>query len=127
MSPIYLDRAESGVRTVIAFTAAFNRHDLSGMLQLVSQDCVFEASSPPPAGAIYKGKVAITHYWQNYFERTLNPHLKIDETIGFGLRCIALWRCEWAGASGVVFHLRGIDLFCIQNGPIIEQLSYIKG
>ena len=48
MSPIRMQRVESGVRVVIAFNEAFNRHDLPAMLQLLSDDCVFEETQPRP-------------------------------------------------------------------------------
>ena len=38
MSPIRMERVESGVRVVIAFNQAFNRRDVAGMMQLVSND-----------------------------------------------------------------------------------------
>ncbi len=51
-----MSRIESSVRIVLAFTEAFNRHDVAGMMQLMSDDCVFETSEPPPDGAVYAGK-----------------------------------------------------------------------
>ncbi len=127
MSPIRMERAESGIRTVLAFTEAFNRHDLPAMLRLISEDSVFEAPTPAPSGAVYKGKPAIAGYWQDFFERTQNAHLKIEESIGYGLRSITIWSCDWKDASGAARQLRGVDLFRVQEGLIVEQLSYIKG
>jgi ketosteroid isomerase-like protein len=46
MSPIRMARLESGVRAVIDFNEAFNRHDVAGMMQLMTEDCVFENTSP---------------------------------------------------------------------------------
>jgi ketosteroid isomerase-like protein len=45
MSPVRMERVESGVRTMIAFTEAVNRHDLAAMMDLVSDNCVFEDCS----------------------------------------------------------------------------------
>ena len=127
MAPIRMERIESGVRTIIAFIEALNCHDLPAMLQLLSDDCVLEAPFPAPDGAIYKGKVAVAQYWQQHYSQTPDAHLKIEETIGFGQRCIARWRNEWTDASGNSSHLRGVSFFRVQNDLITEQLSYVKG
>jgi len=46
MSPIRMSQIESSVRTVMEFNDAFNRHDVAGMMQLMSDDCVFENTDP---------------------------------------------------------------------------------
>ena len=56
MSPTRMSRLESAMRVVLAFHEAFNRHDVAGMMALVSDDCVFENPEPTPAGAVYAGK-----------------------------------------------------------------------
>lgn len=127
MTPVRMDRVESGVRSIIAFTEAFNRHDLPTMLDLLSDDCILETSSPPPDGAVYRGKAALSQFWQDCFKRWPNAHIKIEETAGFGLRCIVRWRCDWMDASSQPTHLRGVDLFRVQNGLIAEHFSYVKG
>jgi ketosteroid isomerase-like protein len=48
------------MRVVLAFNEAFNRHDVAGMMQLMSDDCVFEYTAPAPDGTVYAGKEAIT-------------------------------------------------------------------
>jgi predicted SnoaL-like aldol condensation-catalyzing enzyme len=127
MSPIRMARFESGVRLVIEFNEAFNRHDVAGMMKLMSEDCVFENTDPAPDGAIYTGKEAVTRFWQDFFAQSPHAHIKIDEIFGFGNRCIMLWRYDWEDASGAKGHVRGVDIFRIQNSFICEKLSYVKG
>ena len=43
------------MRVVLEFNEAFNRHDVAGMMQLMSEDCVFENTSPAPDGTVYTG------------------------------------------------------------------------
>jgi ketosteroid isomerase-like protein len=45
-----MSKIESGVRLVLDFNAAFNRHDVAGMMALMSDDCVFENTAPAPDG-----------------------------------------------------------------------------
>ncbi len=127
MSPVRMERVESAIRTVIAFTEAFNRHDLPAMLSLVSDTCIIEDTTPAPDGAIYKGKDEITRFWQDYFTGHPQVRVKIEETLGFGLRCIALWRRDWLDSSGNPAYLRGIDIYQVQNGLISEHRMYRKG
>jgi ketosteroid isomerase-like protein len=127
MSPIRMERVESAVRVVIAFNEAFNRHDVAGMMQLMSDDCVFENTSPPPDGAVLLGKEALTQYWQGFFAQSPHARIKIEEIFGFGLRCIMRWRYDWVDETGKPGHVRGVDIIRVQNGLICEKLSYVKG
>lgn len=127
MSPIRMERVESAVRVVIAFNEAFNQHDIAGMTQLMSDDCVFENTSPAPDGTRYSGKEAVTQYWQDFFAQSPHAHIKVEELVGLGLRCIMRWRYDWVDQAGISGHVRGVDIVRVQNGFIVEKLSYVKG
>lgn len=127
MSPTRLSRIESGIRVVLEFKDAFNRHDVAGMMALVTDDCVFESACPAPDGARYAGKDALTRYWQDFFRDSPDARVKVEETLGFGARCLARWRCDWTDAAGEKRYARGVDIFQVKGGLIAEQLSYVKG
>jgi predicted SnoaL-like aldol condensation-catalyzing enzyme len=127
MSPYRMERLESATRVAVAFIEAFNRHDVTGMLQLVSEACLFEAPSPPPDGVIITGKAALTEYWSAFFRQYPQSHLKVEESIGYGTRSIVRWKCDWVDGTGEKQHIRGVDIFLVQNGLITGKLSYIKG
>src|SRR5512139_720455 len=118
MSPIRMERLESGVRTIIAFTEAFNRHDLPAMMQLIREDCIFESSVSTSAEEILQGQLAISQYWQDFFTSFPEAHIKIEDTFGFGMRCICRWSCDRIDRSGFSSRQRGVDLFRIQDGLI---------
>lgn len=127
MSPVRMSKLESAMRVVLAFNDALNRHDLAGMMRLISDDCVVETATPAPDGARYAGKDEVTRYWQNFFRDSPHAHRAIEESFGFGHRCVLRWRDEWVDQSGTQRHLRGVDIFQEHNGFICQQLSYIKG
>ncbi len=127
MSPIRMERIESAMRAVLAFNEAFNRHDVAGMMQLMSDDCVFENTVPAPDGTVYKGKAAVTQFWQEFFRESPQAHIAIEDIFGLGLRCIMRWRYEWVDAAGNKGHIRGVDIFQVKDGLICEKLSYVKG
>jgi predicted SnoaL-like aldol condensation-catalyzing enzyme len=93
----------------------------------MSGDCVFENTDPAPDGAVYSGKEAITQFWQDFFTQSPQAHITIEEVFGFGIRCIMRWRYDWVDAAGIIGHVRGVDIFRVQNGFICEKLSYVKG
>lgn len=122
MSPIRMAKIESAIRLVLQFNEAFNHHDVSGMMKLMSGDCVFENTAPAPDGTLYSGKEAVTRFWQDFFRESPQAHIDIEEIFGMGNRCLMRWKYSW-GAG----HVRGVDIFKVEEGLITEKLSYVKG
>jgi predicted SnoaL-like aldol condensation-catalyzing enzyme len=122
-----LSRIESSVRVVLAFNEAFNRHDAAGMMELMSDDCLFENTYPAPDGEVYKGKKAVGQFWQEFFRQSPRAHIQIEEVFGLGMRCVMRWRYEWLEADGSTGHVRGVDIFQVRDGLVCEKLSYVKG
>ena len=127
MCPIRMSRLESVIRIVLAFNEAFNRHDVSGMMELTSDDCIFENAFPAPDGDVYSGKEAVTRFWQDFFRESPQAHMEIEEIFGAGIRCIMRWRYTWVDMEGNQGHVRGVDIFRVKNGFICEMRSYVKG
>jgi predicted SnoaL-like aldol condensation-catalyzing enzyme len=122
-----MSKVESAIRVVLAFNKAFNRHDVVGMVQLLSNNCIFDTSAPAPDGTVYTGKEAITHYLHDFFHQSPQARIEIEDVSGFGHRCVMRWRCEWLNETGNKQHMRGIDIFNEKNNLICEKLSYVKG
>lgn len=128
MSPIRMSKIETAMRVVLEFNEAFNRHDVPGMMQLMTEDCVFEDTDPAPDGTRYSGQEAVTRFWQDFFRESPKAHIEIEEVFGLGnQRCVMRWRYEWVDAAGHKGHVRGVDIFQVRDGLISEKLSYVKG
>ena len=127
MSPARMSKIESATRIVLAFNEAFNRHDVDGMMQLMSEDCVFENTSPAPDGEVYSGKEAVTQFWQDFFRESHDAHIEIEEIFGLGERCVMRWRYNWEDAERKYGHVRGVDIFRVRDNLINEKFSYVKG
>ena len=128
MSPIRMSKIETAMRVVLEFNEAFNRHDVAGMMQLMTEDCVFENTDPAPDGTRYSGKEAVTQFWEGFFRQSPKAHIEIEEIFGMGNnRCVMRWRYEWVEAAGNKGHVRGVDIFQVRDGLISEKLSYVKG
>lgn len=122
MTPVRLSKIESAMRLVLDFNDAFNQHDTAGMMKFMSEDCVFENTAPAPDGTVYKGKPAVTQFWDEFFRESPQAHIEIEEIFGLGDHCVMRWQYSWG--SGRV---RGVDVFRIKDGLISEKLSYVKG
>lgn len=122
-----MSRIETGVRNILAFNEAFNRHDVAGMMQFVSADCIFENSAPAPDGTVYTGREAIAQYWQEFFRQSPQAQRQLEDIFGLGMRCVTRWHLEWVDEAGQEQHIRGTDTFKLKENIIIEQFSYVKG
>jgi predicted SnoaL-like aldol condensation-catalyzing enzyme len=122
-----MSKLESQMRVVLAFHKAFNRHDVAGMMALMSDDCVLENSYPAPDGVVYEGKQDVAGFWEAFFRESPQAQVEIEEIFGFGERCVMRWRYHWVDKAGDKEHVRGVDLFRVRRGFIREQLSYVKG
>lgn len=125
--PPRMSRFELSTRIVLEFNEAFNRHDVPGMLRLMSDDCIFEGTDPAPDGTLYSGKEAVTRYWEEFFRASPQAHIQIEEIFGFGNRCATRWRYNWVDAAGRQGHVRGADIFQVKDGLISAKYSYVKG
>lgn len=122
-----LSKIETPVRVVLAFSDAFNRHEVDEMMALMSEDCVFENTFPPPDGARYEGRAAVAQFWRDFFAASPAARFETEEIFGLGNRCVVRWRYDWTDAFGQSGHVRGVDLFKVQGELISEKLSYVKG
>ena len=127
MSPARMSKIEGATRLVLEFNEAFNRHDVSGMMRLMSDDCIFENTAPAPDGTVYSGKEAVTHFWQDFFRESPHAYIEIEEVFGFGNRCVMHWKYSWVDAAEIKGHVRGVDIFEVKDSYIHKKLSYVKG
>jgi SnoaL-like domain len=109
------------------FTAALNRHDLSAALALTSNNCVFESSSPAPAGERSIGHTELEMAWKPIVEDpsshfTIEESFTAGESFMAGTRVVQRWRYDWADG-----YVRGVELVTVRDGLIVEKLAYVKG
>ena len=122
MNPTRMSKIEGAIRIVLEFNEAFNRHDVAGMMRLMSEDCLFENTHPAPDGTVYSGREAVTRFWQDFFRDSPHAQIEIEEIFGFGNRCIMRWKYNWGDG-----YVRGVDIFEVKDGYICKKLSYVKG
>jgi len=117
----------SSVNLVLAFNDALNQRDLAQMMDMMTQDCVFENTYPPPDGSHYEGKDSVRAFWAEFFAQSSESKFEVEEIFGESDRCVLRWKYHWARADGASGHIRGVDVYRIRAGKISEKLSYVKG
>ena len=108
--------------TINAFNEAFGRHDVDAVMALMTDDCIFENTLPPPDGERHVGQEAVRRVWTDFFTGTPQAKFEAEETVIAGDRATVLWRFDWGDGD-----VRGIDLFKVRDGKVAEKLSYVKG
>jgi predicted SnoaL-like aldol condensation-catalyzing enzyme len=76
---------------------------------------------------VYRKKEEITQYWQELFQNSPDVQMEIEEIFSLGERCVLRWRYTWEKEGGEERHTRGVDIFRVRSGFILEMLSYVKG
>jgi ketosteroid isomerase-like protein len=121
------DTQANAARQVIdRFNDAFNRHDIDAVAALLTDDTVFEDTSPPPDGRRIEGKAAVVAHWRQWFARNAGAQFEAEEMIVTGDRAVVRWVYRKA-RDGQPWHLRGIDVFTVREGKVAAKLAYVKG
>jgi uncharacterized protein (TIGR03086 family) len=109
------------------FSAAFGGGDVDGVMALMTDDCVFEATGPAPDGVRHEGAEAVRAVWVELFGETTEPAFTEEESFVAGDRGALRWRFDWAGDDGTPGHVRGVDVLRFRDGLVCEKFSYVKG
>jgi ketosteroid isomerase-like protein len=113
-------------RTVIdRFNAAFNAHDADGLALVLTDDTVFEDTSPPPDGRRIEGKDAVIEFWRQWFVRNADAVFEAEETIVSDDRAVVRWVYRKL-RNGQPWHLRGVDVFTVRGDKVAAKLAYVK-
>jgi cation diffusion facilitator family transporter len=108
------------------FNDAFNRHDVDAVMAAMTDDCVFENTSPPH-GQRYEGQDQVRKAWEEFFTASPDAHFAGDDVIVAGDRCIVQWTYTWSNDDGSTSTLRGVDVMRVRDGKVAEKFAYVKG
>ncbi|MEZ4662700.1 MAG: nuclear transport factor 2 family protein [Caldilineaceae bacterium] len=118
---------EATLTTIQQFNTAFNTHDVDAVMALMTADCIFENTSPPPDGERFVGAAAVRGFWEEFFRASPNAFFTTEEAVACGDRAFVRWSYQWADAQGAAGHIRGVDIFRVRDGKVAEKFSYVKG
>ncbi len=109
------------------FNEAFNRHDVAAVMELMTEDCVFENTYPSPDGERFEGQAAVSHFWEKFFHSSPDAVFQAEEMFVHEDRCVLRWTYNWTNADGSRGHIRGVDVLRVRDGKVAEKLAYVKG
>jgi ketosteroid isomerase-like protein len=120
-------RSAATLNTIRQFNDAFNRRDVDAVMALMTEDCVFENTYPPPDGERYQGHPAVASFWRKLYASSTEAAFDWEEVLACGDRAVVRWTYHWRSADGTPGHVRGVDVLRVRDGKVSEKLSYVKG
>lgn len=118
--------APDAAGTVEAFNHAFNARDLATLRELLTDDCVFEDTTPPD-GRRVEGRDAVLNAFRAFFKANPEARFANEGTYVGADTVTVLWRYDWDPSGSDDQHIRGIDLFTVRDGLVAGKRSYVKG
>jgi ketosteroid isomerase-like protein len=117
----------STLAAIDRFNEAFNRHDVDAVMAAMTDDCVFENTSPAPDGERHQGRAAVRAVWQRFFAASPQARFETEDIFASGDRAVVRWLYRWIEQDGTHGHVRGVDVFRVRDGKVSEKLAYVKG
>ena len=108
------------------FAEALNRHDPDALASWLTDDTVFEDTSPPPDGLRIEGKAAVVDFWRKWFARNTDAVFEAEDVIVSGDRAVVRWVYRKL-RNGQPWHVRGVDVFTVRGEKVAAKLAYVKG
>jgi ketosteroid isomerase-like protein len=121
-----LDAADT-MAVINRFNEVTNRHDVDGMMALMTSDVIFESTGPMPNGDHFEGQDAVRECWEGLFRDAPEARFEAEDSFACGDRACVRWIYHWTNADGTAGHIRGIDAFRVRDGKVAEKLAYVKG
>ena len=107
--------------TVDSFNEVFNRHDADALAALLTDDTVFEDTSPAPDGRRIEGNAVMVEFWR-WFARNPDARFEGGELIVSGNPAV-VQRVYRKMRNGQPWHLRGVDVFSLRDGKVAAKLA----
>jgi ketosteroid isomerase-like protein len=121
------EQTRATLAVIERFNAAFNRRDVDAVMAAMTDDVIFENTSPAPDGERHEGQAAVRACWERLFAAAPETGFTAEDTFAAGDRCLVRWVYRWGGAGTTPGHVRGVDVFRVRDGKVAEKLSYVKG
>jgi ketosteroid isomerase-like protein len=112
--------------TIDRFNEAFNQRDADALAPLLTDDTVFEDTSPAPDGRRIEGRAAVAEFWRAWFAQNAGATFEAEDVIVSCDRAVVRWVYRKL-RNGQPWHLRGVDVFTVRDGKVAAKLSYVKG
>lgn len=118
---------DDAIRLLQEVTAAFDGHDLDGIMSHIADDAVFEGPrGTAPWGTRFVGREAIREAFAARFSGIPDIRYQQDEHFVDGDRGASEWTLSGTTTDGQRIEVRGCDLWTLRDGAIVKKDSYWK-
>lgn len=115
------------IKMLDEFAAAWNRHDLDGLMACMADDCVFEATAGPEvAGTRHVGREAVRKAYAAIFETYKDGRWNNPRHFVAGTRAVSEWTFTGTTGAGAKVEVNGCDVFTLRGTKIVVKNSYRK-
>jgi len=107
--------------------AAFNRHDVAGVIGTMTGDVVFEgAAGPDVFGVRFSGRAAVGEAFAKVF-RDL-PDVRWDDVQHYpaGQHAVSTWTMRATRPDGARIEVEGIDFFTLRDDKVSLKRAFRK-
>lgn len=109
------------------FAAAWNTHDVDGLMACMTDDCVFEAAAGPDvAGTRHVGREAVRTAYAAVFATYKDARWNNPRHFVAGNRAVSEWTFTGTTAAGARVEVNGCDVFTLRGAKIVVKNSYRK-
>jgi ketosteroid isomerase-like protein len=113
---------DDALQMLRSIAAAFDGHDLDGILAHFADDAVFESPrGPEPWGRRFVGKDEIRRAFAGRFSGIPDVRYQQDDHFVDGDRGASEWTLSGTTVEGERLEIRGCDLWTIRDGLIVKK------
>lgn len=118
---------DDAIRMLEAIAAAFDQHDLDGIMAHFADDAVFDGPRGADAwGTRFVGAEAVRDAFAARFSGIPDVRYRDDDHFVDGDRGASEWTLSGTMADGTRIEVRGCDLWTLREGKVVKKDSYWK-
>jgi ketosteroid isomerase-like protein len=111
---------------VKSFVEAWNKGDLSPVLQNAAPDMEWVVAREHPAATTHRGPEEISSYFEDWYRTMPEMEIEIEELIENGDRVLAVMRIRGAGAgSGATTEVRVATVTTFRGGQTVRTEEFL--
>ena len=115
------------VATLAAFSDAWNRHDVDGLMRFMHDDCVFQAAGGSEAcGARHVGREAVAKAFAAAWATVRDAQWLNGRHFVHGDFGVSEWTFTGTAADGSQIETDGVDVFTFRDGKILVKNAFRK-
>ena len=113
--------------TLEAFSAAWNAHDIDGLMSFMTDDCVFETVAGPEVfGSRFVGATAVRTAFESAWKNFPDAQWLNGKHVVSGDHGVSEWTFVGTGLDGKRIEANGVDIFTFRDGKILVKNAFRK-